>query len=286
MQAPVRSLLAKPRALRAPAAGLAAALSPARLSREQARAAEEASPAAFMEGAGAGDCGGWRSRLCASSRRMDGGAAGGRVLARWRGSRRRRLGDDSRRGRRWRGRIGDGLSRRDAVEGRPEIGEDGDDGQRGERRPQPTPDGGLVLCGDRKNIDPLRRHLLSHRRDARLREKSCDLRRNTRRNGAARRQEANDFRQSVSERGCDDALREAEPTCDPGDGTCAQRPFDLAGGGGIHIRMADPRGDLRSEARGFELVEKTAQASRRGRDHRDDFADKQSSGSAKAKATG
>jgi hypothetical protein len=128
--------------------------------------------------------------------------------------------------------------------------------------------------------------LLRHRRDARLREKSGDFRRNTRRNGAARRQEADDFRQRVSERGRHCALAEAEPACNASKRSRAERPFDLAGGNGSRLRLAQPGGDFRGQAAGFKSIEETAQASLRSRDHRQDFFDKRPSVDAKPETAG
>ena len=128
--------------------------------------------------------------------------------------------------------------------------------------------------------------MLRHRRGSRLREKSGDLRRNTGRNGAARRQEADDFRQRVSERGRHRALAEAKPACNAAKGSRAERAFDLAGGDGSGVRTTEPRPDLRGQAAGFELVEETAQASWRSRDHRQDFFDERPSVDAKPETAG
>jgi hypothetical protein len=128
--------------------------------------------------------------------------------------------------------------------------------------------------------------LLRHRRGSRLREKSGDRGRNTRRNGAGRRQEADDFRQRVSERGRHRALAEAKPACNAANGSRAERAFDLACGNGSGVRTTEPRPDLRGQAAGFKSIEETAQASLRSRDHRQDFFDQRPSVDAKPETAG
>ena len=228
LQAPVRSLRAEEQA--------ALPLS----WREQARAGEGSALPLSSRGRAAAE---ERRRLALWRWRR---GAGARRRRRRRG---RRLCDGRRRGRRRLGRVGDRLSRRDPVEGRPEIGEEGDDDQRGERRPKPTSDGRLALDGCRKNVDPFRRRLLRRRRGSWLREKSRDRGRNTGRNGAARRQKADDLRQRVSERGRHRALAEAKPARNAAKGSRAERAFDLAGGNGSGVRTTEPRPDLRGQRR-------------------------------------
>ena len=242
-----------------------------------------------MAGAGAGGGGVGATAFIAGAarrrrrRRLHFHRGGRRGRRRRRG---RRLCDGRRGGRRRLGRVGDRLSRRDPVEGRPEIGEEGDDDQRGEPRPKPTLDGRLALDGCRKNVDPFRRRLLRRRRGSWLREKSSDRGRNTRRNGAARRQKADDLRQRVSERGRHCALAEAKPARHAAKGSRAERAFDLAGGNGSGVRTTEPRPDLRSHAAGFKSVEETAEASWRRRDHRQNFSDKCPSVDAKPETAG
>ena len=119
----------------------------------------------------------------------------------------------------------------DPVERRPEIGEQANDDQRSKRRPQPARDAGLVRRPDRRRIDPSRRN----RRSRRLREEPRDLRRYAGGDGAAGGQEADDFRQRITHRGRDDALRQAEAVRYAAHGWRRQAPARPAG------RRAGPR---------------------------------------------
>ena len=219
--------------------------------------------------------------------------ADGEARRKRRGRRRRRYDDRRRRDRRRGHRV---------VRTREEVGAEAEDGERAQQRPKPARqmrlvvDDGLLVADHRSahRCDLLddagrrRNDALLHdrlRRGLRVQE-GRDFGGQLGRDGAARRQEADDLRQNVGDRGVDDGAAEAEPAGDAAENRRADRALELRTEQRRSVRMAEPRRHFRAETARFQSVDKAAETARRTRGERQHLPNQGSRIRAKPEAAG